>query len=140
MHCQECQRDTVGKRLLAFRYRQHQTQTHHVQRNKLPAYPARGANASVVDDDRIVLANRIREVFAYEMDEEEKSLWEEVAAVTGGGPLGFSRVGAPCGVAAHRRAVDDGSDDGARDEYLEMPDEGLLANESATLFRDVSVC
>lgn len=137
MHCQECKRDTVGKRLLAFRYRQHQT--HHVQRNKLHTYPARGANASVVNDDRIVLANRIREVFAYEMDEEEKSLWEEVAAVTGGGPLPFSRVGAPCAAAAHRRAVDDGSDDGVRDDYLEIADESLLANESGTLFRDVSV-
>ena len=91
-----------------------------------------------MDDDRIVLANRIREVFAYEMDEEEKSLWEEVAAATGAGPMPFSRVGAPCAAAAHRRTVDDGSDDGTHD-YLEIPDDGWLANESATLFRDVSV-
>ncbi|KAF8557105.1 hypothetical protein OG21DRAFT_1601864 [Imleria badia] len=140
IHCQECKRDTIGKRLLAFRHRQQQ-QTRHVQRNiKLLAYPSRGAtNASVMDDDRIVLADRIREVFAYEMDEEEKSLWEEVAAVTGAGPVSFSRVGAPCGAAAHRRAVGDGSDEGVHDEYLENPDEDLLANESATLFRDVSV-
>lgn len=136
MHCEECKRDTIGKRLLAFRFR-HQ-QTHHVQRNKLHAFPSRGANTSVMDDDRIVLANRIREVFAYEMDDEEKSLWAEVAAVTGAGPIPFSRVGAPC-AAAHRRAMDDGSDDGTHDDYLEILDDGLLANESATLFRDVSV-
>ncbi|KAH0832885.1 hypothetical protein J3R83DRAFT_11837 [Lanmaoa asiatica] len=133
MHCQECKRDTVGKRLLAFRYRQH-----HVQRNKLHAYPSRGANTSVLGDDRIA---RVREAFAYEMDEEEKSLWEEVAAVTGAGPLPFSRVGLPCAAAAaaHWRAVDDGSENGTCDDYLEGPDEGLFANESATLFRGVSV-
>ncbi|KAG8213452.1 hypothetical protein J3R82DRAFT_11968 [Butyriboletus roseoflavus] len=136
MHCQECKRDTVCKRLLAFRHRQHQT--HHVQRNnKFHAYPARGTNTSVVDDDRVVLANRLREVFAYDMDEEEKSLWEEVAAVTGAGPLSFSRAGGSCAVATHWRAVDDGHDDGTRDDYVD--DESLLANESAILFRDVSV-
>lgn len=86
-------------------------------------------------DDRVVLADRIREAFAYEMDEEEKSLWEEVAAVTGAGPVPFSRVGAPCAAATHRRVVEGGSDDGVH----EGADEGLLVNESATLFRDVSV-
>lgn len=138
MHCQGCQRDTIGKRLLVFRYRQHQT--HHVQRNKPLAYPTRGTTTPVMNDDRIVLANRIREVFAYEMDEEEKSLWEEVAAITGAGPLpfSFSRAGAPCAAATHRRTVDDGSDD-AHDDYLESSDEYLLANASATLFRDVTV-
>lgn len=134
MHCQDCKRDTIGKRLLAFRYRQHQT--HHVQRNKLHTCPSRGTNPN---DDRIVLANRIRDVFAYEMDEEEKSLWEEVAAVTGAGPQPFPRVGAPCAAATHRRAVDDGSDDGAYDDYTETSDEGLFANESAVLCRDMTV-
>jgi hypothetical protein len=136
MHCQECKRDTIGKRLLAFRFRQQQT--HHVQRNKLHTFPSRGVNTSVMDDDRIALANRIREVFAYEMDDEEKSLWAEVAAVTGAGSIPFSRVGAPCAT-AHRRAMDDGNGDGTHDDYVEIPDDGLLANESATLFRDVSV-
>lgn len=93
---------------------------------------------SAVDDDRLVLANRIREAFAYEMDEEEKSLWDEVAAVTGAGPISFSRVGARCGVATHQRVVCDGSDDGS-DDHLNNPDDNLLMNESATLFRDVSV-
>jgi len=137
MHCQECKRDTIGKRLLAFRCRQQQT--HHVQHNKFQSILSRGANSSVIDEDRMVVANHIREVFAYEMDEEERSLWEEVAAVTGAGHLPFSRVGAPCAAAIHRRAMDDGSDDGSHDDYLEIPDDGLLANEFATLFRDVSV-
>lgn len=135
MHCQECQRDTLCKKLLAFRYRQQRT--HHVQRAKLqlqlplplPAFSFSSLTGpSGVDDDRTVLADRIREVFAYEMDEEEKSLWEEVAAVTGAGPLPLSRVGVPCATAAHR-------DDGAHEEHLEAPD----ASASAALFRDVTV-
>lgn len=96
-----------------------------------------------VDDDRIALASRIREAYAYEVDEEERSLWEEVAAVTGTGPLPFSvRAGAqPCGAAAYRRSAADasGSNEGAHDDFLDIQDEGLLANESATLFRNVSV-
>ena len=142
VHCQECKRDSVGKRLLAFRYCQQQTQHFRVQRSRLLAYPSppRGMTMtpSAVDDDRLVLANRIREAFAYEMDEEEKSLWDEVAAVTGAGPISFSRVGARCGVATHQRVVCDGSDDGS-DDHLNNPDDNLLMNESATLFRDVSV-
>lgn len=130
MHCQECQRDTVCKRLLALRHRQHQTHLNHVQRSKLCAYPS--------------VANRIREVFAYDVDEEEKRLWEEVAAVTGGGagPLSFSRVGGvSCGASAThwRQAVDDGSDEETREDCVDVPDDGLLATESAILFRDVSV-
>ncbi|KAF8123459.1 hypothetical protein EV363DRAFT_1356541 [Boletus edulis] len=118
MHCPECKRDAIGKRLLAFRYRSQQTRL--VQGNKL-------------------LADRIREVYAYEIGEEEKSLWEEVAAVTGAGPMSFSRAGAPCATATHLRVVDDGSSGGTYDDYLEIPEDNLLANESGHLFREVSV-
>lgn len=73
------------------------------------------------------------------MDEEEKSLWEEIAAVTGAGPLPLTRVGTPCAAATYRRPVDDAADEGAHDDYMEIPDGGLRTTESATLFRDVTV-
>jgi hypothetical protein len=87
-----------------------------------------------------------------EGDEDERSLWDEVAAVTSTAPLPFSRTGSSCAVAAATnlrsppasprlrdlRAFDDGGHDGSGDGYPEIPDEDVLTNESLTLFREVS--
>ncbi|KAF9234233.1 hypothetical protein BU15DRAFT_79254 [Melanogaster broomeanus] len=123
VHCQECKRDTVGKRLLAFRYRQ-QSYSQHTQ---LLPFPRHGA---------------------LEGDEDDNSLWDEVAAVTSTVPLPIMRTGSSCAAAVTNlggpclkdlRGLDDGGDAGGDGDYSEIPGDDLLTNESVTLFRGVSV-
>ncbi|KAF8841794.1 hypothetical protein BDN67DRAFT_488837 [Paxillus ammoniavirescens] len=140
VHCQECKRDTVGKRLLVSRYHQ---QHSHPKRSQLLPFPSCNTTNSLVRSD-------YGEVMMIEGDEDERSLWDEVAAVTSTAPLPFSRTGSSCAVVAapnlrsppasprlsDLRAFDDGGHDGSGDGYPEIPDEDLLTNESLTLFRE----
>ncbi|KIJ12793.1 hypothetical protein PAXINDRAFT_156765 [Paxillus involutus ATCC 200175] len=142
VHCQECKRDTVGKRLLVSRYHE---QHFHSTRTQLLPFPSYNTTNSLVRSD-------LGEVMMIEGDEDERSLWDEVAAVTSTAPLPFSRTGSSCAVAAATnlrsppasprlrdlRAFDDGGHDGSGDGYPEIPDEDVLTNESLTLFREVS--
>ncbi|KAH7884486.1 hypothetical protein F5I97DRAFT_1929344 [Phlebopus sp. FC_14] len=107
-HCQECKRDTVGKRLLAFRYRQ-QSQVEQTFGDK-PTNSARSYCEMI------------------EADEEEKSLWDEVAAATSSElfPCGSDVVEASSG--PHLQDLDDF--DTNREDFLEIPDEDLLMNRS----------
>jgi hypothetical protein len=128
VHCQECKRDTVGKRLLAFRYRQQQFYAQHAQPRPFP---------------------RLGAVTTIEGDEDDNSLWDEVAAVTSTAPLPIMRNGSNCAVAATNlrmsprmkdlRSCEDGGDAGGDGSYPEIPGEDLLMNESVALFRGVSV-
>ncbi|KIJ67034.1 hypothetical protein HYDPIDRAFT_186580 [Hydnomerulius pinastri MD-312] len=128
IHCQECKRDTIGKRLLAFRYRQ---KSHH---NRL-------LQISYSNNKEFSLARSHREIMIEGNEEDEKSLWDEVAAVTSTEP--FSRSGSSCAVTNLRipasprlQDLHDFNDD---DEYPEIPDEALLTNESVAHLREVSV-
>lgn len=56
----------------------------------------------------------------YKIDEDEKSLWEEVTAATSGEPF----PGSP-----RWRDLDDFVDDDGDDDYPEIPDENLLSDE-----------
>jgi len=85
---------------------------------------------------------------AIEGDEDDNSLWDEVAAVTSTVPLPIMRTGSSCAAAVTNlggpclkglRGLDDGGDAGDDGDYPDIPGDDLLTNESVTLFRGVSV-
>ncbi|KAF9223891.1 hypothetical protein BS17DRAFT_781360 [Gyrodon lividus] len=142
VHCQECKRDTIGKRLLVFRYHQQQSHSQRTQLHPFPSYDTTKLVRSYHGQGMVI-----------EGDEDEKSLWDEVAAVTSTAPLPFPRTGSRCAVAAAThlrgppasprlkdlRGFDKGGNDGGDDAYPDILDEDLLTNESVALFREVSV-
>ena len=105
-HCQECKRDTIGKRLLVSRYRQ-----------------KRKDAISLLTSPVIFRAGSPLGTSCRDINEEEKSLWEELRGAT------FTSVGRfQANPRFHdlRNSSDDDDDD---DDYPEIPDEDLLSDE-----------
>ncbi|KAG1733576.1 uncharacterized protein EDB91DRAFT_1251241 [Suillus paluster] len=99
-HCQECKRDTIRKRLLARNYRCMRLAPT-VLTTPLTCNPGPPSSSR-----------------PYNIDEDEKSLWEEVAAATSTEPF----PGSP-----RLRDLHDFDDDNEDDDYPEIPDEDLLS-------------
>ncbi|KAI6006604.1 hypothetical protein F5J12DRAFT_831785 [Pisolithus orientalis] len=113
-HCQECKRDSVGKRLLAFKYRQSSLQKHRSYDFGLP------------------IPGHVPLDMLGGFDCDERSLWDEVAAVTPAEP--FSRNGSSTAFGGSTGRILDTH--AFEDDFPEVPDEDMLTHMS---LREVSV-
>lgn len=113
-HCQECKRDSVGKRLLAFKYRQRSLQKHRSYDFGLP------------------IPGHVPLDMLGGFDCDERSLWAEVAAVTPAEP--FSRNGSSTAFGGSTGRILDTH--AFEDDFPEVPDEDMLTHMS---LREVSV-
>ncbi|KAI6042920.1 hypothetical protein EDC04DRAFT_2655429 [Pisolithus marmoratus] len=124
-HCHECKRDSVGKRLLAFKYRRMTRQKHRSYTFGLP------------------IPGHVPMDMLSGIECDERSLWNEVAAVTRAEPFpcsgssavfgGSSGCGVEHGGPTSSRAPDIHA---LEDDFLEVSDEDMLTHMS---LREVSV-
>lgn len=126
MHCRECKRDSVTKRFLAFKYRQMSRQKHRSYDFGLP------------------IPGRVPLDMLGGVDCDERSLWDEVAAVTSMEP--FPRNGSSTVFGGSTgRGVDHDLSPSSRVpdiyafeyDFPEVSDEDMLTRVS---LREVSVC
>ncbi|KIM68499.1 hypothetical protein SCLCIDRAFT_956428 [Scleroderma citrinum Foug A] len=131
-HCQECKRDSIGKRLMAFKYRQQsQYKFRMSERSFGHPFPA-CTTQDMLGEDRC----------------DERSLWDEVASSASAEP--FSRHGSAIVVGSNNRcAVGNSAPSSPRlqdihafedVDFPQIPNDDILfTNVSVTCFREVTV-